>query len=285
MQILEFATEPLVKLNTDLQQITSFQSTLAEYLSEQRTMAQKIVSDAVGNVGLLDITNTFKGVQLEAFAGLTIKSKLIESLETINNGIVEVSTIKESRYLAGGSLKLGIEKSISTEVSAQIVYKRLDQINAYVQSIDENYQTVDTRITSIEKQLTEKNTLLHILENNPFKYFKIKKIDYQSGYGLLIVNNDISIQIPKYTRMEDLCTILFSGHQNLGEEWFLDSIQEAWEIFIDNEKAKDITWSNILSTVDDINTLFAKKTTREDLILVEKPKMIRLNPKYFLSEN
>lgn len=279
--IVELATEPLGRLSEQLNKIAAFQADIASQVS----ISQTIMANTIANSGLLEFINNFKSIQFEAFAGLTIKSELLESFETINNGFVTVSKVKESQYLAGGSLRLGIEKTTTTDISAQVVYKKLDKISAYVQTVDENSQITNSKIESIEKHLIEKDSLLLILENNPFKYFKIKKIDYHSGNGLLVVNNDISVKIPKYTRMEDLCTVLFSGHQELGEVWFLDSIQESWEALIDNENAKDITWKNILTTVADINTLFAKKTTREDLILIEKPKMIRLNPEYFLSKS
>jgi len=273
---------PILQLNERLEEISLlFNSGIAERTS----MMNKIVANTFASSGLFEVINSFKSIQFEAFAGLTIKSELLESFETINNGFVTVSKVKESEYLAGGNFRLGIEKTTTTDISAQVVYKKLDKISAYVQTVDENSQITNSKIESIEKHLIEKDSLLFILENNPFEHFKIKKIDYHSGNGLLVVNNDISVKIPKYTRMEDLCTVLFSGHQELGEVWFLDSIQESWEALIDNENAKDITWKNILTTVADINTLFAKKTTREDLILIEKPKMIRLNPEYFLSKS
>lgn len=148
--------------------------------------------------------------------------------------------------------------------------------------MDENLSSTKEDAKIIKAMLKDERGLLQVLQNNPFPYFKIASIKFIKGGSLLKVNHEIPVPIPQYTMMENLCIILFSGRQELGEEWYEDSIQEAWETFVDNEQGSRITWKQILTTVDQINTLFAKRTTKDDLIIVERPKRIRLNPKYFL---
>lgn len=273
---IDSATLPLRKFSEDMARIATFQQSIAS----QALAMQNLVQGVVLNSGILDIANAFKSIHVEMFAGLTIKSDFLNTVRTSNNGILEVSEVKSTELLAGGHVKVDIEKN-TTSVSTQVIYRKVDTIATKLEFIDGNLSATREGVDLIQKMMKDEKGLLEILQTNPFPYFKIGSIEFRPQKSLFTVNKEITIPIPQYSMMENLCIVLFSGRQELGEEWYLDSIQEAWRDLVDIENYKDITWKQILTIVDDINTLFAKHTTKDDLIIIERPKRIRLNPKYF----
>ncbi|MEI7580079.1 MAG: hypothetical protein WCJ58_08705 [bacterium] len=275
-RIVDEATLPLRKFAEDMARIASFQNVI----SGQALAMQNIFRDTILNSGILDIANAFKSIHVEMFAGLVIKSDFLDTVRTSNNGILEVSEVKSTKLLAGGHVKVDIEKN-TTSVSTQVIYQKVDTIATKLEFINGNLSATKEGVDLIQKMMKDEKGLLEILQTNPFPYFKIGSIEFHPQKSLFKVNNEITIPIPQYSMMENLCIVLFSGRQELGEEWYLDSIQEAWRDLVDIENYKDITWKQILTIVDDINTLFAKHTTKDDLIIIERPKRIRLNPKYF----
>ena len=277
-RMLEAYSLPMAKLVEDIQKMNSFQNSLAELALS----SQKALSSAVLNSGITQISNMLKSIRVEAFAGLYITSEFKDKYETEQNGILEVSTVKQSKLLASGQVRVDFDKSTQSNVKAEVAYQKIDQIHTKLDFMDENLSSTKEDTKIIKAMLKDERGLLQVLQNNPFPYFKIASIKFIKGGSLLKVNHEIPVPIPQYTMMENLCIILFSGRQELGEEWYEYSIQEAWRDLIDNENYMNISWKKILRMVDDINNLFATKTTKNDLIVIERPKRIRLNPQYFL---
>lgn len=273
---IDSATLPLRKFSEDMARIATFQQSIAS----QALAMQNLVQGVVLNSGILDIANAFKSIHVEMFAGLTIKSDFLNTVRTSNNGILEVSEVKSTKLLAGGQVKVDIEKN-TTSVSTQVMFQKVDSIATKLEFMDGNLVATKEGVDLIKKMMKDEKGLLEILQTNPFPYFKISSIEFQQKKSLFIVNKEITIQIPQYSMMENLCIVLFSGRQELGEEWYEDSIQEVWRDLVNVENYKDISWKRILSVVEDINSLFAKNTTKDDLIIIERPRRIRLNPKYF----
>lgn len=269
---------PMAGLIEDIQKMTSLQNSLAE----MALSTQKILSSVVIDNSITQIANTLKNLRVEAFAGLYITSEFKDKYETEQNGILEVSTVKQSKLLASGQVRVDFDKSTQSNVKAEVAYQKIDKIHTKLDFMDENLSSTKEDTKIIKAMLKDERGLLQVLQNNPFPYFKIASIKYIKGSSILRVNNEIIIKLPQYTMMENLCTILFSGRQELGEEWYEDSIQEAWRDLIDIENYMNISWKKILRMVDDINNLFATKTTKNDLIVIERPKRLRLNPQYFL---
>lgn len=277
-RMLEAYSLPMAKLVEDIQKMNSFQNTLADLALS----SQKALSSVVLNSGITQISNMLKSIRVEAFAGLYITSEFKDKYETEQNGILEVSTVKQSKLLTSGQVRVDFDKSTQSNVKAEVAYQKIDQIHTKLDFMDENLSSTKEDTKIIKAMLKDERGLLQVLQNNPFPYFKIASIKFIKGSSILRVNNEIVIKLPQYTMMDNLCVVLFSGQQELGEEWYEDSIQEAWETIVDNEQGSRITWKQILTTADQINTLFAKRTTKDDLIIVERPKRIRLNPQYFL---
>lgn len=276
--IMKAYTLPIQQLQESIRTITTFQDNIANIAS----MYQNVISDVVLNSGITQISNMLKSIRVESFAGLYITSEFKDRYETEQNGILEVSTVKQSKLLASGQVRVDFDKSTQSNVKAEVAYQKIDQIHTKLDFMDENLSSTKKDAKIIKAMLKDERGLLQVLQNNPFPYFKIASIKFIKGGSILRVNNEIIIKLPQYSMMENLCIVLFSGRQELSEEWYEDSIQEAWERLVDNEQGSRITWKQILTTVDQINTLFAKRTTKDDLIIVERPKRIRLNPQYFL---
>lgn len=277
-RILEAYTLPLSKLAEQLNTIASFQNSIAEMAG----LYQKTLADAVLNSGIAQISNILSSVKVEAFAGLYITSDFQERFETSRNGVMEVSTLKTHKLVVSGEVQLEYERNTQTDVKAQVAFQKVDTIATKLEFMDANLSATKQDVTMIKAMMKDERGLLELLQNNPFPYFKISSIQFHPQKSYFKVNNEIIIQIPQYSMMENLCKVLFSGKQELSEEWYEDSIRDAWAVDIDNEQADRLTWKQILTAVNDLNILFAKKTTKDDLILVERPKKIRLNPKYFL---
>ncbi|MFH1544099.1 MAG: hypothetical protein ABIE03_06230 [Patescibacteria group bacterium] len=278
-RILKVYSLPMTRLVEDIQKMTSFQNTLAELASS----TQKALSSIVLNSGITQISNMLKSIRVDAFAGLYITSEFKDRYETEHNGILEVSTLRKSKLLAGGQVQVDFDKSTQTNVKAKVAFQKIDQIKTKLDFMDENLSSTKEDTKMIKAILKDERGLLAVLQNNPFPYFKIASIEFHPKKSIFRVNKEITIPIPQYSMMENLCIVLFSGQQELGEEWYEDSIQEVWAALVDNEQGGRLTWKQILTTVDQINTLFAKKTTKDDLIIIERPKRIRLNPQYFVT--
>ncbi len=281
-RMIEASTQPFRDLMESIRSVASFQREIAE----QALTMQKLVRESIINSGLLEITNSFKNFQIEAFAGLTIKSELLETLKTINNGVVEVSTIKESKFLAGGRVNLGIEKTTSSEVSAEIVYTKIETIGTSIQMLDSNLSSTNIKVEKLEKMVTEQNNLLYLLQNNPFPYFRINKIEFLKSSSQFVINGMIPIRIQSKTLHDYICQILFSGSKrNLTDEWDLDEIKEHLKILMGYAEAEEITWKKVQEAVYKINLKIASKTTKENLICSPRSETIQLNPEYFISSN
>lgn len=277
-RILEAYTFPLSKLAEQLNTIASFQNSIAEMAG----LYQKTLADAVLNSGIAQISNILSGVKIEAFAGLYITSNFQERFETSRNGVLEVSTLKTHKLVVSGEVELEYEKNTQTDIKAEVAFQKVDSIYTKLEFMDSNLSATKQDVTMIKAMMQDERGLLALLQNNPFPYFKIVSIEFHPQKSFFTVNKEIIVQVPQYTMMENLCKVLFSGKQELHEEWHEDSILEVWGVDIDNEQAERLTWKQILRAVSDLNTLFARKTTKDDLILVERPKKLRLNPKYFL---
>lgn len=277
-RMVETSTQPFKDLMESIRSVTSFQREIAE----QALTMQKIVRESIINSGLLEITNTFKNIQIEAFAGLTIKSELLESLKTINNGVIEVSTIKESRFLTGGRVNLGIEKTTSSEISSEIVYTKIESIGTNIQMLDNNLSSTNIKVEKLEKVVTEQNNLLFLLQNNPFPYFRINKIEFLKSSSQFVINGMIPIRIQSKTLHDYICQILFSGvKDSMTDEWDLDEIKEHLKILMGYAEAEEITWKKVQEAVYKINLKIASKTTKENLIYSPRSEIIQLNPEYF----
>lgn len=272
-------TLPMLQFSESIKEIVSFQNSIAEMAS----IYQNTIANMVINSGITQLANTIKSIKVDAFAGLRITSELLDTFRTEQNGIITISKVKESKMLANANVQIDFEKDIQTSVKSEVVFQKIDNIETKVTLLDENLLTTKEDTQIIRRMLENERDLLQILQNNPFPYFKILSIKFYPQKSLFRVNDEIIIQVPQYSMMENLCTILFSGEQQLGEEWYEDSIQESWITLVDIEQGQRITWKQILTTVNQLNTLFAKKTTKDDLIIIERPKRIRLNPRYFIS--
>lgn len=269
---------PINKLYEDIRKIAAFQNEVARSINS----FHQNVSEVVLNSGITQVANMLRSIRVEAFTGLYITSEFQNEYETEQNGIVEVSKIKQSKLLTGGQVQVDFEKNTRTLAKAEVAFQKVDQIETRIDFVAKDLSTTKADAQAIRKMMEDERGLLQILQNNPFPYFKIVSIEFQPKKSLFTVNNEILIPIPQYSLMENLCTVLFSGRQELGEEWYEDSIQEAWADFVDHEQADSISWKKILTIVDHLNTLFAKNTTKDDLVIIERPKRLRLNPQYFL---
>jgi len=127
-QFMDSAYAPLTQLVETLQGIGNFQSRLADDIIKAGLLQDKAIESIINyqslaknivfNSGIVDITNSFKGIQIEAFAGLVVKSELFEKVSSTNNGISEVSTISNTQAMSGGMWKVGINKSTSSPLTA-----------------------------------------------------------------------------------------------------------------------------------------------------------------------
>lgn len=105
--IMKAYTLPIQQLQESIRTITTFQDNIANIAS----MYQNVISDVVLNSGITQISNMLKSIRVEAFAGLYITSEFKDKYETQQNGILEVSTVKQSKLLASGQVRVDFDKS------------------------------------------------------------------------------------------------------------------------------------------------------------------------------
>lgn len=278
-KVQEAYAVPLIELNNRLEGIGLFESETIK----QTSLMTKVIANTFANSGLLEVLNSFKSIRFEAFAGLTIKSELLEAFETRNNDVVEVLSLTESSYLASGNLELEIEKSTTAEVSTQLIYTSIQTIRADVQALDEN---LNLRVFNLEKEVKAINRkngrLLEILENNPFPYFKIKSIKFLNNSSQFIINGVIHIKVEAGTLQDYICQILFSGKKKLTEEWDSDEIIRELKALLNySGEANDLTWKRVQDVIAKINLKISTKTTKDNLLYSPRSETLQLNPAYF----
>lgn len=275
---IDLATLPIRQFSEDMARIASFQQSIAS----QAFAMQNLVQGVVLNSGILDIANAFKNIHVEMFAGLIIKSDFTDIVRSSNNGILEVAEVKQSKLLAGGQVKVNIQKN-TTSVSTQLVYEKVDSISTQLQFVDENLISTKEDVAMIKNLLASNNSLMQLLQDNPFPYFKITKLDFLKSSSQFRINNAITIAIPSKTLQDYVCQILFSGKkEDIHDEWDLDEIIAELKVLMNySAEVSEITWKKLQEAVANINDKIARKTTKEDIILTPRSETLQLNPIYF----
>jgi hypothetical protein len=251
-----------------------------DYFDNIKKLTDSIALSILPLSNITEIICGIKSSQLSILDGLAVTSEVSKSIITNINDIKTETICTNATWINSKNISLDFEKKTSSDSKLDVIYNRTETIKANVSAFGRDIVAIRSDVNSIKSQTSIKD-FLKLVQDNPFIYFKISSLKYKQDASQFIINNQIYVDLSPYTRPSDLCMVLFSGHLEIGELWTLDSIQDAWRTFVDNEKADSLTWKQILTAVDEINTAFAKKTTKDDLVEVKKPQMLRLNPNYF----
>lgn len=276
--IVDTYTLPMRQFQESIKSITTMQNNIASIGG----LYQNTVQDAVLNSGIMQIANTFKSIQIEAFGGLYIRSELQDNFESLHNGLTQVSKIQETKLLRTGQVKLGIHTQ-SESISTQVVYKSVKEVDTRLEFTNETLSTTKNEVSIIRQRLDTQESLLQVLFDNPFPYFRINKVNYVKSSSQFVVNDSITVDITSKTRIDYLCQVLFSGKkENLYDEWdFEDILAEMTVLMNYSEEASRITWKQMQGYISDLNSKIAKKTTKEDIVLIPRTETVQLNPLYF----
>jgi len=278
-KLAEATMLPTMRLVEALRPVIAYQDAFAE----QILSTQKALHALVLNNGLLEIANTFKGMQFDAFAGIVINSDVQETISSAKNGVVEVTSIRNSTLMAGGEVKFGLEKSSSTSITAQVVYRKVERIDTNVQLLNENLASTQKELALMKNLLSSHGNLLKALEENPFPFFRIKRIQFISRSSTLLVNGVIPVQIKSKTLLDYICQVLFSGTKEITEQWDYEELLSHANGILGYGEAENITWKKLRDVIASINNKIATETTVKDVILIPRSEIIQLNPRYFIT--
>lgn len=256
--------------------------TIQDQIIKLAQTSVKTISDSVFNSNITAITSAVRGVQIETLAGLYIKSDFQERMETFRNGMSEYTQVKKTKLIAGGQVRIGLEKK-SSNITGKILYEKVENIEAQLQFNNETLTSNSRDIQLIKSILTEKGGLLYLLRHNPFPFFKIEKIEFIKNSSKFKINDAITVNIKSKTLQDYICQILFSGiKDNLTDEWDLEEIVEQLSISMGYAESEDMTWKKIQEAVSNVNIKIALETTIKDLIYSPRSETIQLNPEYFV---
>lgn len=256
------------------------------YILPMQRMAE-MVHKSIYESGFMQIANSLKSLQIEAFAGVIIKSELQNNVASSLNGIQTTSHIRKTGVLATGEVELNIQKNTETDISMQVAYRKLETIDTKLQLVDDNLKNVSSKedIKLVMRLLERQDSLINIIQNNPFPYFRINTIGFIKEQSYFVINGGINIKIPSKSLQDYICQVLFSGaKENLTDEWFVDEIIDELKPFLGDAELKRLNWSKLKEAIININEKIAMETTKKDVIRIPRPEIVQLNFEYFSSK-
>jgi hypothetical protein len=271
---MELAYKPLTQV---AEVLNSYQSSIANI----NNIVSNVMENSALKSGILSISNMLKSYQIEAFAGVVISSEITESISSLTNGITNVSRVKEARLMAGGRVRVDVGKETTSLVTAQAVFHRVDSIDTRLQFVNEDLTTTKDDVQLIKQEVAKYGGMVEMLMQNPFHLFKIVSAKYNTSSSHFVINGQIQVPIKSKTFMDYVCQVLFSGKKEATAEWYWDEIKEHIGYIAGEAEAEAITWKKMQGYISDINTAIAKKTTKDNIILIPRQEIVQLNPFYF----
>lgn len=292
-QAMNSVLTPMVQFSDSVKAIGEFQAAIADTIKTNGIIQdfaaiqpqflgiQNIVENITFHSGILEVANSIKSLQVDAFAGLIIRSDYQKQIGIVHNGISKVSTIETTKSLQGGIVKIGIKKDTSLENDSQVSYHKIERMETTLQLMNEDLSITKEDVQMIKKVLIDTD-ILYLLQNNPLPFFRIQSIKFNGGNSTFLINNAISVTIPSKTLQDYLCQVLFSGYQeNLTDEWDYEDIKHQIEPLVGMEAIETMTWKKIQEAVSNINVKIAIETTKKDVIQIPRTETVQLNPLYF----
>lgn len=245
-------------------------------------MIGEAIQKSIKESGIMQIMNSLEKLQVDVFAGVRINSEFQESITRAANGIERTSIVKQTRLVKAGEISLNVQRDTKSSISTEIGFRKLEIMDARLLIIDESLSDTKEEVTQVKKTLERYDSLMSLLEENPFPYFKIRKIEFTKSQSYFTINEQIKVTIPSKTLQDYICQVLFSGQkQLLTDEWYIDELKHGLKIFIGHDEAKNLTWKKIKEAISNINEKIAMETTKKDVIVIPRNEIIQLNSEYF----
>ncbi len=279
-QFQSMALLPTYAITEAIKPLIDFQNVYLNQIKEMTELVQK----SVYNSGIMQIVSSIQKLQVGAFAGLIINSEIENQVISSKNGLFTTSTIRKAKLTARSEVGINIEKNTTTEVSSGISYRKLETIETKLEILDENMKSLSSKddLRMIKEKLSKHDNFFDMIQDNPFQFFKIKKVDFVKGYSYFLINGNIKVIIPSKTLQHYICEVLFSGKKdNITDEWFTDEIIHELKSFLGVAEIKRLTWSKLKEAIININEKIAIQTTKQDVITIPRAEIAQLNYEYF----
>jgi hypothetical protein len=245
-------------------------------------MIGEAIQKSIKESGIMQIMNSLEKLQVDVFAGVRISSEFQESITRAANGIERTSVVRETKLLKAGEISLNVQRDTRSNISTEVSFRKLEIMDARLLIIDETVNDTKEEVAQVKKTLERYDSLLSLLEENPFPFFKITKIDFTKSQSYFTINEQIKVVIPSKTIQDYICQVLFSGQkESLTDEWYIDELKHGLKIFIGHDEAENLNWKKIKEAISNINEKIAMETTKKDVIVIPRNEIIQLNSEYF----
>lgn len=290
-KVLEDATKPSKALQVLVESMNypsdALMKTIQEMTKPQKLLVNSIeeslksITEPFSKINFAPYLSNISEIQLSLATNLVVKSELLKPYNEISNGVLTNTSILDKRLMDNDEIELRVQKDTLT-VSTQIQYQKIEMI-------DTKLSVIETKMDNFEKDITKElkdkfhtlDRIIEEVENDPFKYFKVKSFKFIKDGSIFVVNNVRKIELESGTIQDYICQVLFSGKKPLGAEWYWGYILEVMSGEFVYESSKEMTWKSMQDAIAKINTKIATETTIKDAILTPRFEIIQLNPLYF----
>lgn len=289
-EAIQEATRPSKALLESIALMTSPSKVLLESIAEM-TKPQKILIDSIqesiksiaepfSKIDFTSYLSSISEIQLSLATNLVIKTELLKPFEGISNGISTNTAVIDKRLINNEEIGLRVQKNTAT-ISAQIQYKKIEMIDAKLSIFDSRIENVQSNLEELKLQYGSISNILREVEDDPFRFFKVKSFDFVKSGSIFIVNGVRQIHLESKTIQDYICQVLFSGKKRLDEEWYWSDILDIMTSEFVYEGNNEMTWKSMQDAISKINTKIATETTIKDAILIPRTEIVQLNPLYF----
>lgn len=240
----------------------------------------KSITEPFSKIDFTSYVSSISEIELSLATNLIVKTEILKPYEGISNGIITSTSVVNKRLINNDEIGLRVQKSTAS-ISAQIQYKKIEMIDAKLTVFDSRIESVQTNLEELKLQYGNISNILQEVENDPFKFFKVKSFDFVNDGSIFVVNGVKQIRLESKTIQDYICQILFSGKRKLSDEWYWEDILEEMITKYRYDGNKEMTWKSMQDAIAKINTKIATETTIKNTILIPRTEIVQLNPLYF----
>lgn len=278
--LVDIMNSPSNTLMKTLQEMTNPQKLLVSSIEE----SLKSITEPFSKIDFTSYLSSISEIELSLATNLVVKTELLKPFEGISKGVLTNTAVIDKRLINNGEIGLRVQKDTAT-ISTQIQYQKFEMIDTKLSIIQTKVDNFEQDIT---KELKEKfvtlDRIIEEVENDPFKFFKVKSFEFIKEGSTFVINNVRKISLVSGTIQDYICQILFSGMKELGEEWYWEDIFDEMVAKYRYEGKCEMTWKSMQDAIGQLNIKIATETTIKDAFLTPRSEIIQLNPLYFSSD-
>ncbi|HNR52877.1 MAG TPA: hypothetical protein PKI16_00065 [Candidatus Dojkabacteria bacterium] len=277
VESMNYPSNALVKT---IQEMTKPQKLLVNSIEE----SLKSITEPFSKIDFTSYLSSISEIELSLATNLVVKTELLKPFEGISNGVSTNTAIIDKRLINNGEIGLRVQKDTAT-ISTQIQYQKFEMIDTKLSIIQTKVDNFEQDITKeLKERFVTLDRIIEEVENDPFKFFKVKSFEFIKEGSTFVINNVRKISLVSGTIQDYICQILFSGIKELGEEWYWEDIFDEMVAKYRYEGKCEMTWKSMQDAIGQLNIKIATETTIKDAFLTPRSEIIQLNPLYFSSD-